>query len=625
MNQHSETIEKKILDGDYASYEDVLKDVESLTPSLQDERTNGTLVDGGSSQPDSKAKERIAAMREFLTKAARRHIGKVKQDVSPGKAKDDKVTLSHDAREAGSVLTVRTQTNTGPRQVFSGLQRSARLETQGDGSDATTFDIAAPIELKRLPNGFDIVEPSPLEAHMKRKEDKQERAFGDIFAPHRNVKALEKPRPSNLSAPGTSLTFVSPSEACFAQRALPIYKSDHVYSTLPTGQWVRYKQDQAQVDGLFQAAYSSFAPSYDDSSAVIPQRTKTDLWWQKYGRSPVGDAWADEYPEDVLIQTMSRSIPEDGFAELVANFEAGDTIVEEMPKNDPELNDVEDVLREVSDLLRTLSSYQSVRDMESSKLTSSTPSSQEFDTYEILKSQLSILINSLPPFAVAKLDGDQLAELNISTNFVFNSNDYPGIAEPDDAELQKRRAKLAATTAASRTPAPVQTAVRPTTYQAPATNYTQRTPNYSSTTTPYARPAPYQAQRPPSSVAQRPAYPQAQYGSTAAYTQPTSLQQFQRPMPNGYPSYGSSTPQVAAYGNQPKPTINGHRPGPYNNTAAAASPTKVPTLTPQQQMLADRQAQAIRMASASATPGYGGYENTSEKRSETPKTEVKAE
>ena len=619
MTNEKETIERKILDGDYASYEDVLGDVESLTPSLLDERTNSTLSNGTALQHTSKAKEGIATIQDFLTKASRLHTGNVKQECGEG---ETKVTLSHDARNGGQVLTVRTQTNTGPRQVFSGLQRSARLETQGADSSVTTFDIAAPIDLKKLPNGFDIVEPSPLEAHMKRREEKHTRTLGEVFAPSRNALPLEAPRPSKTTTRGNSLDFVSASETRFAQRGDSIFKADHLYSTLPTGQWLRYKQDQAKVDGLFQAAYSSFAPSYDDSVAVIPQRTRTDLWWKKLRQRKSGLESADEYPEDMVMQTMSANIPENEFAEAVANFQPDETDPEETLRLNAEMNDVDDVLREVSDLLQTLSSYQRNRDVELSGIASSTPSASEFDTYEILKSQLSILVNTLPPFAVAKLDGEQLKELNISTTLVSSENDYPGVGEPDDAELQRRRAKLAAANAASRTPAPVQTAARPTAYQAPVANYTQRTPAYSSTAATYARPAQYQTPRPPSAVAQRPAYPQAQYGTTPAYSQPTSLQQFQRPMPNGYPSYGSSTPQVAQYAGQQKPMMNGHRPSTYGNSAHAASPPKVPTLTPQQQMLQERQAQVIRMANGTTTPGYGQYD---EKRSETPKTEVKAE
>lgn len=618
MTHETETIEKKILDGEYASYEDVLEDVESLTPSILDEKTNGALLDGIAPRLTSKAKERIAAMQEFLTKASRRHAASIKQETVEGDDKDVKAAHSHDTRDAGHVLTVRTQTSAGPRQVFSGLQRSAQLEALGDDSSVTTFDIAAQIDLKRLPNGFDIIEPLPLDAHMKRKEDKQTRTLGEVFAPHRNAKLLEAPRPSKTAAVGNSLNFIDTADARYAQRSDPVFKADHIYSALPTGQWLQYKQDQAKVDGLFQAAYSSFAPSYDDSFAVIPQRTRADLWWQKHSKQSL-----IEYPEDVLVDTMSTNLPEDGFSEAVANFRSDEMDDEAAIEVDSRLNDVDDILREVSDLLQTLSSYQRARDLELSRTTSTTPSTPEFDTYEILKSQLSIMVNSLPPFAVGKLDGNQLEELNISTNFVSSVDDYPGIGEADDAELQRRRAKLAATAAASRTPAPVQTTARPTVYQAPTANYPQRTPAYSSTPAPYARPTPsYQTPRPPSTTAQRPTYPQTQYGSTPAYSQPTSLQQFQRPMPNGYPSY--STPQVAPYAGQQKPMVNGHRPTVYSNPTTATSPTKALTLTPQQQMLQERQAQVIRMAAENATPGYGGYAN-SENRSEAPKMEVKAE
>lgn len=618
MIDETDTIEKKILDGDYASYEDVLEDVEALTPAILDEKPNGPMVNGITTQPTSKARERIAAMQEFLTKASRRHAASVKQEVLEGNDKEVEVALSHDARDAGQVLTVRTQTSTGARQVFSGLQRSARLEAEGGDSGVFTFDIAAPIDLKRLPNGFDIIEPIPLNAHMKRKEEKQVRTFGEVFTPHKNTKPLEAPRPAKSIAKGHSVSFISNTDALYAQRSEPIFKSDHLYSQLPAGQWLRYKNDQEVFDSLFQAAYSSFAPKYDDSSALIPQRTRSALWLRNHSKqSP------SVYPEDVLMETTSINMGDDDFADVVANFKPEEVNLEASGLEREELNDVDDVLREVSDLLQTLSSYQRIRDVEQSRISATTPSAPEFDTYEILKSQLSIMVNSLPPFAVAKLNGDQLKDLNISSNFVCSLNDYPGIAEADDAELAKRRAKLAATTAASRTPAPVQTTARPTTYQAPAISHTPRTPAYSTTTAAYARPSSYtQPYRPPPASTPRPAYPQAQYGGSPAYTQPTSLQQFQRPMPNGYPSYNS--PQVTPYATQQKPMVNGHRPGIYSSTMAPSTPAKAPTLTPQQQMLQERQAQVMRMAAGNAAPGLGGYAN-GEQRSETAKTEVKAE
>jgi hypothetical protein len=605
-----ETIEKKILDGEYASYEDVLEDVESLKPSILDYKINGALVNGITPQSSLKAKERIVAMQEFLTKASRRHAASIKQETSEGVGKETKPNTGHDNRDAGQVLTVRTQTSTGPRQVFSGLQRSACLEAHGDDSGVTTFDIAAPIDLKRLPNGFDIVEPLPLDAHMKRKEEKQLRTLGEVFAPHRNVKPLEAPRPATAAARGDSLTFIDSADVLLTQRSDAISKADHTLSALPTGQWLRYKQDPTKVDGLFQAAYSSFAPSYDNSSAIIPQRTRAALWWRKQR-----DQSLLEYPEDVLLETMSANLPEDNFAEAVSNFATDDSSSDAAIGIAKPLDNVDDVLSEVSDLLQTLSSYQRIRNLEQSKSSSSTPSTPEFDTYEILKSQLSIMINTLPPFAVVKLDGDQLEELNISTNFVSTAADYPGIGEADDAELLRRRAKAAATAAERRPPAPAQTTARPTTYQpAAATNYnSQRTPAYNATPASYARPTPsYQPARPPSATPQRPAYPQAQYGSSQGYTpQPTPLQTFQRPTPNGYPNY--STPQVASYSTQQKPMTNGGR---YSNipTAPIPSPTKVPTLTPQQQMLSDRQAQVIRSA---ATPGMAN--------GDTSKAGVKAE
>merc|ERR1712169_10386 len=69
----------------------------------------------------------------------------------------------------------------------------------------------------------------------------------------------------------------------------------------------------------------------------------------------------------------------------------------------------------------------------------------------MLRDQLKILISSLPPFAVAKLDGDQLEELNISTKLLVEPPDYQGTGQVDDYTWRLQMARQA-TSAPARTP-----------------------------------------------------------------------------------------------------------------------------------------------------------------------------
>jgi len=160
----------------------------------------------------------------------------------------------------------------------------------------------------------------------------------------------------------------------------------------------------------------------------------------------------------------------------------------------------------------------------------------------MLRSQLSILVSTLPPFAVAKLNGDQLDELNISTKILVDVPDRPGTGQVDDYTWRKQRMAQQATTAASRplaTPAvrpnyvPGQT--NPATYNSQVRNYNASVP----ATAAYGMRAPPNYQTP---TASRPPYSPAPYPNAYPSSRPT-VQQFQRPLQNGYANYaGAATP-----------------------------------------------------------------------------------
>ena len=250
---------------------------------------------------------------------------------------------------------------------------------------------------------------------------------------------------------------------------------------------------------------------------------------------------------------------------------------------------MEGILQEVSELLETLSSYQRNRlstlavnarssagqDAELTAMTGSpsTPSSAEVETYNTLRASLSLLIGRLPPYAVAKLNGDQMAELSISMNIPVESKNYTGNMENHELSTARQSSALGTVAAsAARTPTP--SAIPP----ARASNYYQP-----SAATPTPR---------PSYTAPRPSIPATQYPSQQYSNRPTSASQYSTPNNYGaaqstpapsrqYPShYGYQTPHPNQY-------VNGQRPPPTNGYYApqyvAAQSAVPPPQTPQYQ------------------------------------------
>ena len=605
-----------------------------------------------------------------------------------------------DEQSRGLVLTLSSVTGKGPRQLYSGMQQPKVGEDDAFPLKNAGLEDFALLDVNALPNGIAVIDPGSLHAHGKRKEPREARTVAEVFGPFRTVKPLEAPRPprSLANMKDGVLAFADAAEVSFA-KASRTHKMDYKFTSLPTGQWLQYhtasaaqleleakkrlrdramnfaegtlatpreeaiEYNEAKTKALFQAAYSSFAPTVDNSMAVVAERTRSALWWKKFGSKRYNALFSYHYPEADLAAPTSDQAEDDAeaeFEQLVNEFEPEEnplsipqTPIERAPHNQKE---TDGLLEEISQLLETLSSYHRMRNMGSTPRTSTTetsksqlPSGGEIDTYEMLKSQLAILVASLPPFAVAKLDGNQLAELNISTKLVVENYDYPGTMEVDELTLQRRRAIQAAQVAAGRTTAVPQTrpagypttaappstynqraygsnAARPTTYQPPARPYSQTgTPQYQ---TPQARP--------PSASAQRPSYPSQTPQQAATPNYPTA-QQFQRPMQNGYGNYSATTPQASTYAQRPsqpyyqqraqdtdrrsppRPLTNGQTPyGGYSNAQRSAVPmgygTGAPrTTTPStaEQMALERakvaaMAQQQRQAAGTPqTPGYG--------------------
>lgn len=481
----------------------------------------------GATNPRTSAREHISIIWETLSK----YQSKL-NDLQSVEESHDNLTQKTNGplSPASVVLSLRSQTDQGIRQLFSGLPEKA------DTSD---------INGRHLPNGFELTELSKMGKESTIPTDA--RKFGDVFTPHRNTKSLDIPRPHrNPRIQG--LDFVPPFE-----NILPANRTDHRYAALSTGSWLKYatsdrlgtdtknlsKDNSEEKSGLFKAAFSSFAPSTDNSSAAVTNHARSQQWWKKYGR-PNRHASLFSRSSQLTQQTPVENDGHDFEKEiekLIADF---------IPENDQAV-EAEEVLDEISELVETLSSYQSMRNLEVAKgpTSASKPTSEEYEIHELLRSQLQLLISSLPPFAVAKLNGDQLEALNISTHILTSTPEFTGTSQIDDYTMRRNRAaQTAAASVAGRTAPPTQP--RPM-YGTPtgAYNAQARTYNSNMTNSTYAaRPTStmYSTLRPGAGTQATP-YPQSTYRPGGATIHTPSVQQFQRPMVNGYGPGATPTPQ----------------------------------------------------------------------------------
>ncbi|KAL8723958.1 MAG: hypothetical protein Q9181_007057 [Wetmoreana brouardii] len=227
---------------------------------------------------------------------------------------------------------------------------------------------------------------------------------------------------------------------------------------------------QAKEDALFRSVYSGFAPDRDNAAALVPEHSKNRLWWKRlgerryhvtfpssqegpsYGSSdklPNGESGGNGDTQEVSLQEAVESwTPEEKPAEFQrVEGQTGDM--------DTATKGVEEILGEVSELLETLNSYQDVRNLSLANNartpagqhpqlsamtgTPTSPSSDEVDIYNMLKSQLAIMVASLPPFALARLDGEKLGTLNINTKIQVETKSYQGSLEEDEISTKGRQ------------------------------------------------------------------------------------------------------------------------------------------------------------------------------------------
>lgn len=615
-------------------------------------QSNGTKADG---TPLTEVVNRIAAFKKHMNSIVGQSFvnqTEVKAEASEDEAEQSAEALAAipGAREDRQALTFfgANPSNQGnPKQLFSSLQKSVKVPLQSSEPDTEKFiEVQEQLRETALPAGITSTKVVPYNLNVTKP---QKRTFGEVFAPRSGLPHMQPPR--TRAHRSSSASWIDPFDAVFDTRHFLGDRNSYCLTPLPASQWLQYggvtsspsywsrvEKQHAEVDNgpkhgdpalwtgddpsLLQGVFSSFAPSYDSSGAVLQVDTKDLVWWGKQGAKRLRTllTLSDEKVETPAVQPGSiGDLDESALDEMVKQFNpedfAYDPTQDDPSKEDPESREVEELLGEISDLLDTLSSYQKIRNLqlpssggetsESNEAavpmfgTPETPSDAERAVYETLKAGLFAIINNLPPFAVAKLDGDQLAELNISQKIIVENPDYSGTMEKDDYTLHQDRAAAIAAAAATNAAAVTSNAMNRTStpsgsrsgyQQTPQTTYNQRAvpPNPQMSQPRPGFQVPQQARqpsagasftpnytaRPPSTPGQRPGYMPQQFSQQVnpQHGQAGNTPQFQRPPSNGYAQspqqYAPRPGQPAAYNATPQgrtPYANAGTPQPYQN------------------------------------------------------------
>lgn len=464
------------------------------------------------------------------------------------------------ASRNGSVLTLFGNAPT-PKQLFSSMQNTPAAQSE------KIIKTELPVEEMSLPNGLTATNIMPLPSD----ESKKGPTFEDAFAPAYNLPALHPPKAHKRSSTRDStVTWEFKDHVSRSSK-----KGGYTTQSLTVGDWISYgggttsgdpaspgarrkQRDRAlsgessqppssketleealikEEEALFRRAYSSFAPSHDNTKAIVPEETKSMVWWQKIGDKKYEETFAiDPALLDEKSGSLADGIPapresdvEEDFSKVVEEME---DVPDEMPAEPArDKTAVDSVLQEISELLETLASHQRIRNatLPSSTAVSRTPISpapvltsrigrpgspaeDELSTYHSIRRELAYLILKLPPYAVAKLDGNQLSELGVSRSIPFEGKDTKGTMEEDQV------ARLAKYTAMA-TAASISNLTRPGSNSGPHYSSTnQRTPAIGqAANTRYGQSAQYGASRTPAAPAySRSSSSQSTYGTPSA-------------------------------------------------------------------------------------------------------------
>ncbi|KAK3346771.1 hypothetical protein B0T25DRAFT_287432 [Lasiosphaeria hispida] len=490
------------------------------------------------------------------------------------------------------------------KPLFSSLQRAS----SPDG-------VVRSIGESTLPNYVVTTQILP-ESVVTGEKNTRTPTLGELFPSPRNLPPLQPPKAPKNTTKSNSLTFYHPELTEKSKYRTGTYFSQNISA----GHWLDYSNatptmhaktrqreraqslaghkpsstelEMSEMEALFRGAFSTFAPSRDDSAAIIPSRQVSRIWWQRVGRrnfekltdmdaseDDTGDtAAADssaavEFDEE-KVKSIIENWDESAIDPALSDTSSMDGV---FAKKSDEEKDTDDLLEEVSDMIETLASYQRNRnltlptsqdrysadpvngDMLRNGNLSHQPTEEEAEAYKILKTQLKLIVNTLPPYAVARLNSDRLAELNVSTRIEIRTDEYKGVMEEDEPARLARQAAQAAASSSQR-----QHRVSSVPAASP---YPNQLPQYPGHFTPSARPIAQQYPQTPV----RPQVPNVYQRPPSTVPLPQQHQSHQRPQPPPTQyrpqqnSFGGYAPQLAK-----AQTPYGHS----NMVPYAASPTQ---------------------------------------------------
>lgn len=586
---------------------------------------------GRVSVEDLKRIQRVSALEQFIRELSDREASRDQAHANTnGDVKQESGFVSNGGLPAasqnsggnyGTVLTLFGNAP-NPRQLFSSMQRPE--ETRDP-----KIKLELPLEEIGLPNGLTATQIMPTNA----ADAKSGPTFEEAFPAPYSLPSIHPPKGHKRSAVrDTTLNweFKDPvsrgsKRGGYTTQSLttadwlgyggvdPAYgfytpqekrkQRDRALSGGESMQTVQTKAQaeaelQKQEEALFRRAFSSFAPSTDNAKSLVPAHTKAMMWYNKIGDRRFNEVFGDDpalvsdtpSAEFALDPALTESGTKDeDFSKVVEQL---DSLPEEaFSQPEPDKTNPSEVLRQISELLETLASHQRIRNaiIPSTTSTSRTPISpaptlaskigkpdapaeDEVNTYNKLRHEIAYLVMKLPPYAVAKLDGDQLADLGVSKLLPFEARDYQGAMEEDEvAKMAKRTAAATAAATASLT--------RPTS-SATGQHYSSssRTPAIGqAANTRYGQTAATTSRTPATAPAfQRSASGQnTNYGTPSAAPRPSYAQpnQYSRPGAAQQPSYGQANAQQQQYyGGQARPAQPTTNYGSYGQNYGQGTP-----------------------------------------------------
>ncbi|EOO01995.1 hypothetical protein UCRPA7_2472 [Phaeoacremonium minimum UCRPA7] len=445
------SIEDKVLQDEYEVLDDVFLDIRAVVKDriaeLQSSSSNESVKDSDAAIVDTNK------FRDKAHELYRRESAYPKSIVEPSLSASGDVGDALHPSSTGSVVLTVYGNAPQPKHLFSSLQKRTATPDHPEG-------VTRPLPPVALPNGITTTVVVPSDSLPK---GGRTLTLGELFPAPRNLPPLQPPKAPKSTTKSNILGFYHPE-----LMVKPKYRSDTYYSqNISTGHWLDYSNatpssqnktkqreraqslaghkpssdelEMSEMEALFRGAFSSFAPSKDDSAAIVPSGQLGRMWWQRFGQRSFQRMIELETPESELEEPKDADavtplpIDEDLIQNAIEEWDPSvvDPGLEEvMGKKTAHESDVDELLQEVSDLIETLSSYQRNRnltlptsqnrysadpvngDMLANGTLAQQPSEEEIATYDILKAQLALIIKQLPPYAVARLNSDKLEDLN---------------------------------------------------------------------------------------------------------------------------------------------------------------------------------------------------------------------